>query len=98
MPWGGSSWDVAAPDEAKESAECGKGQSSITPSLSSSTQRTRPDERGNRDNGRVIMAVTRAACALTNAFKEWRNWSTYAGWQASGGYMVGLSKDGMTMR
>jgi hypothetical protein len=70
----------------------------MTPSLRSSIQRTRPEERGNKDRGRVTIAVTRVAYALSNAFNEWKNCNTYSGWQALGGYMVGLSKDGMTMR
>lgn len=44
------------------------------------------------------MAVTRLEWALINALSAWRNWSTFSGWQDSGGYIVGLSKDGMTTR
>jgi hypothetical protein len=63
-----------------------------------SIHRTNPEERGNSDRGSVIIAVMRDAGRLMRALKEWRNGRTFSGWLTSGGYNVGLRKEGMTMR
>lgn len=89
---------MAAPDVESASEECGKGQSSITPSLRISIHRTRPEERGKRESGIVIMAVMRDVGELARPLSEWRNGSTFSGSLTSGGYNVGLRNDGMTIR
>lgn len=57
-----------------------------------------PDIRGNSDKGNVIIAVIRAFDVFIRARREWRNGRTFSGWLASEGYVVGLTKEGITMR
>lgn len=46
----------------------------------------------------VIIAVIRVGYELMSALKACRNWRRFSGWQASAGYIVGLSIEGITKR
>ena len=99
MPCGFSSSLVVPADCASICAcEYGKGASSRTPSERISIQRTRPDERGYRDSGRVMIAVSLVGYCRNNARRACRNWRIEFGCEDVGGYHAGERRDGMTRR